>query len=188
MTGVTIREYEATLDLFRQLMAQVPPDRVTDPTPCASFDVARLIDHTIATQCMITDALRGKPFNMSGVRVAPDAQAEAFDRAGEEALTELRRNGAMEEQVEMPFGSFSAAHLMELCALDTFQHAWDLAKATGQSTDLDRDLVPDLMAVAVDHMVHAPRGEEPAPYGPERTAPDGGPPADRLAAFLGRQV
>ncbi len=48
--------------------------------------------------------------------------------------------------------------------------------------------VLNLMGLAVAHMAYAPRGEEPAPYGPEQTAPAGAPAAARLAAFLGRVV
>lgn len=77
---------------------------------------------------------------------------------------------------------------MGLAMLDTFQHAWDLAKATGQKTDLHAELAESLMDLAVAHMANVPRGEEPAPYGPEQTAPAGAPAADRLAAFLGRAV
>ncbi len=185
---ITTRQYEATLAVFRGIMTKVSPDQVGDPTPCASFNVAQLIDHTIATQCMIIDALQDKPFNIAGVEVTPHEQVAEFDRAGSDALAELRRDGAMDKVVAMPFGTFPGGHLMELCALDTFQHAWDLAKAAGQDTDLEPSMVDGLMAIAVDHMAHVPRGDEPAPYGPEQEAPEGASAADRLAAFLGRRV
>jgi uncharacterized protein (TIGR03086 family) len=162
---VSTQQYETTIAVFRRILEQVSPDQVDDPTPCASFNVAQLIDHTIATQHMIIDALQDKPFNMAGVQVAPDEQAAAFDLAAANAVAELHRDGAMDKILEMPFGTFPGQHLVELCALDTFQHAWDLAKATGQNTDLAPDITEALMAVAVDHMAHAPRGQEPAPYG-----------------------
>jgi uncharacterized protein (TIGR03086 family) len=170
------------------LLANVTPEQITGTTPCASFDVAQLIDHTIGTQHMVTDALQDKPFNMTGVEVARDEQAVAFDRAAADAIAELHRDGAMGKAVTLPFGTFSGEKLMGLAVLDTFQHAWDLAKATGQDTDLDAELAESLIGLAVAHMAHAPRGEEPAPYGPEQTAPAGAPAADRLAAFLGRVV
>ncbi len=185
---MSTQQYETTIVVFRRVLAKVSLDQVDDPTPCASFNVAQLIDHGIATQHMIIDALQDKPFNMAGIQVAPGEQPAAFDLAAANAVAELHRDGAMDKILEMPFGTFPGEHLMELCALDTFQHAWDLAKATGQDTDLAPDITDALMAVAVDHMAHAPRGEEPAPYGPEQTAPEGAPAADRLAAFLGRSV
>ena len=185
---MAMQTYETAIATFRQVLAGVTPDQLGSATPCASFDVAQLIDHTIGTQHMVTDALQGKPFNTTGVEVARSEQAAAFDRAASDAVTELRRDGAIDTTVTLPFGSFSGEKLMGLAALDTFQHAWDLAKATGQDTDLDADLAESLMDLAVAHMAHAPRGEEPAPYGPEQIAPAGASTADRLAAFLGRVV
>lgn len=185
---MTIQEYETAIATFRQVLAGVAPEQIGCATPCASFDVAQLIDHTIGTQHMVTDALQDKPFNMTGVEVARSEQAAAFDRAAADALAELHREGAIDKAVTLPFGAFSGEKLMGLAVLDTFQHAWDLAKATGQDTDLDAELGESLMGLAVAQMAHVPRGEEPAPYGPEQTAPAGAPAADRLAAFLGRVV
>ncbi len=185
---MTTHEYETAIATFRQALVGVAPEQITSATPCASFDVAQLIDHTIGTQHMVIDALQDKPYNTNGVEVARAEQAAAFDRAAADAVAELRSDGAMDKAVTLPFGTFSAEKLMGLAALDTFQHAWDLAKATGQDTDLDAELAESLMDLAVAHMAHVPRGEEPAPYGPEQTAPAGAPAADRLAAFLGRVV
>jgi uncharacterized protein (TIGR03086 family) len=183
-----IQDYESSIATFRRVLAGVTPEQIASATPCASFDVAQLIDHTIGTQHMVTDALQDKPFNMTGVEVARNEQAAAFDRAAADAVAKLRRDGALGKDVTLPFGTFSGEKLMGLATLDTFQHAWDLAKATGQDTDLDAGLAKSLMDLAVAHMAHVPRGEEPAPYGPEQTAPAGAPAADRLAAFLGRAV
>ncbi len=185
---MTIQDYETAVATFREVLAGMAPEQITSATPCASFDVAQLIDHTIGTQLMVTDALQDKPFNMTGVEVTRSEQAAAFDRTAADAVAELRRDGAIDKSVTLPFGTFSAEKLMGLAALDTFQHAWDLAQATGQNTDLNTNLAESLMVVAVAHMAHAPRGEEPAPYGPEQPAPAGAPLADRLAAFLGRIV
>lgn len=185
---MSTQDYETAIATFRQVLVDVTPEQITSATPCASFDVGQLIDHTIGTQHMVTDALQDKPFNMAGVEVARSEQAAAFDGAAADAVAELRRDGAMDRAVTLPFGTFSGEKLMGLAALDTFQHAWDLARATGQDTDLEPELAESLMELAVAHMAHVPRGEEPAPYGPEQTAPEGAPPADRLAAFLGRVV
>jgi len=183
-----LQQYEEAIAEFRTVLAAVTPAQVGDSTPCASFNVAQLVYHTIATQYMVVDALQGKPFNTTPVEVAPSVQSATFDRAAADAVAELERDGAMEQRVTLPFGSFSGAELMGLGILDTFQHAWDLAKATGQDTDLAPAMAEALMAPAVAHMAHAPRGEEPAPYGPEQPAPADATAADRLAAFLGRVV
>jgi len=185
---MSTKEYESAIAEFRQVMTAVTPDQVDAPTPCASFNVAQLIDHTIDTQRMVVEALQGESFGGSGAEVDPGDQAASYHRAAADAVAELHRDGALEKIVTLPFGTFSGEKLMRLAALDTFQHAWDLAAATGQETGLDARLADSLMEVAVAHMAHAPRGDEPAPYGPEQTAPEGAPAADRLAAFLGRVI
>lgn len=73
-----------------------------------------------------------------------------------------------------------------LASVDTFTHAWDLARATGQSSDLDPELAEQLLAGAKASIPDSVRGAEPMPFGPEQTAPANATAADRLAAFLGR--
>ena len=75
---------------------------------------------------------------------------------------------------------------LRLATTDTFAHGWDLAKATGQSTDLDPELAEGLLANAP--IPDTFRGDEPMPFGPQQEAPPGATAADRLAAYLGRKV
>ncbi len=185
---MSTKEYEHAIAEFRDVLAAVTPDQVDAPTPCASFNVAQLIDHTIGTQRVVVEALRGESLGGPDVEAGSGDRAAAYHRAAADAVAELHRDGALGKTVTLPFGAFSGEKLMHLATLDTFQHAWDLAAATGQDTDLDARLANRLMDVAVAHMAHAPRGDEPAPYGPEQTASQGAPAADRLAAFLGRVV
>jgi len=185
---MSTNQYESAIAEFRRVLTAVAPNQVDQPTPCASFNVTQLIDHTIGTQRMVVGAMTGESPGNDGDASTPQELATIYGRVASEAVAELSRDGALEKAVTLPFGTFSGRDLMRLAALDTFQHAWDLAMATGQDTNLDPELAEGLWEVAVGHMAHAPRGEEPAPYGPERTAPDGAPAADRLAAFLGRVV
>jgi len=70
---------------------------------------------------------------------------------------------------------------------DVLTHAWDLATATGQSTDLDPELAAEQLA-AVRAFV-APEFRGPGkPFGDEQPCSSGHTPADQLAAFLGRKV
>ena len=63
---------------------------------------------------------------------------------------------------------------------DVFTHGWDLAKATGQPTDLDPEMAEDLHAQVqgfVNDAFRGPDGE--APFGPEVAAPPSASAADR---------
>ena len=76
---------------------------------------------------------------------------------------------------------------MALATTDTFTHGWDLAKATGQSTDLDPALAEELLQAAQLLVPDQFRGDEPMPFAPPVEPPAGATAADRLAAFMGRQ-
>jgi hypothetical protein len=64
-----------------------------------------------------------------------------------------------------------------------------VAKATGQPTDLSPDLAAGVLSAVRGVISDDRRGDDgKAPFGPEQAAPDGASNADKLAAFLGRQV
>jgi uncharacterized protein (TIGR03086 family) len=91
--------------------------------------------------------------------------------------------------VNMPFGQMPGAAVLGLATTDTFQHTWDLAKATGRSTDIAPELAGALLGQAKQMIQPAFRGDDGvAPFGAEQPCPDGASPADQLAAFLGRKV
>ncbi len=185
MSTDSLREANA---IFRSTLNAVRTGQEHDPTPCASFDVTQLVDHTIGTHRLIVDALSGRPCNFDPIGVDASNWADTFDRWSEEALEALEAEGAMARMLDLPFGTYSGEELMGLGVMDTFQHAWDLAKATGQDTNLSPGMAAGLLAHGVEHMEHAKRGGEGAPYGPEQPVSEGAPVADRLAAFLGRVV
>ncbi len=78
---------------------------------------------------------------------------------------------------------------LAVATTDAFTHGWDLARATGQPTDLDPHLAAELLARARAFIQPAFRGDDGAkPFGPQQPAPPNATNADALAAFLGRTV
>jgi uncharacterized protein (TIGR03086 family) len=77
---------------------------------------------------------------------------------------------------------------MGLAPTDIFTHAWDLAKATGQSTDLNPELAAALLPQVEASIPDMFRGAEGSgmPFGAKQEAPAGATNADKIAAFLGR--
>jgi uncharacterized protein (TIGR03086 family) len=88
----------------------------------------------------------------------------------------------------LPFGTMPGSAFVGIAATDTFVHGWDLAKATGQNTDLSPDLAAGLLVGAKAFIQDGIRGDEPMPFAAEQQAPAGASSADQLAAFLGRKV
>jgi uncharacterized protein (TIGR03086 family) len=75
-----------------------------------------------------------------------------------------------------------------IAAGDVFTHGWDLARGTGQPSDLDSELAALLLAriePLLPDSMRGPGGQ--APFGPVVEVADSAPAANRLAAFQGRQ-
>jgi len=172
----------------RGVMANVTPDQLGDPTPCASWSVGQLINHIIGGQVFFTAGLNGVTPSAEEVDYSAGDYLSSFDTASAGALDAFGADGALTKIVKMPFGDMPGAALLGLATTDTFQHGWDLAKATGQSTELAPELAAGLLAQSQQAISDAFRGPEGAPFGPEQDCPDGASAADQLAAFLGRAV
>ena len=95
----------------------------------------------------------------------------------------------MDKTLRLPFAELPGGVFINIATIDTFTHGWDLARATGQPTDLDPELAAALLGFAQAFLSDAMRGPDSAsPFGAQVEAPAGATPADQLAAFLGRQV
>jgi uncharacterized protein (TIGR03086 family) len=184
---MSTRPLEEAIAVTRGVLAAVTPEQLGDPTPCESWDVAALINHIVGAQHFFLAGLTGNPPAASADYAAGDYLA-AYDEVSGEVLAAFSADGVMEQMITMPFGQMPGAAVMGLATNDTFQHGWDLAKATGQSTDLAPALAVSLLAQAKATIPPAFRGPEGAPFGAEQSAPDGASAADQLAAFLGRSV
>jgi uncharacterized protein (TIGR03086 family) len=112
-----------------------------------------------------------------------------FDAGAKDAVAAFDAPGAQEKMLDLPFGKFPGAAFMGLATTDAFTHGWDLAKATGQETDLNPKLAAKLLEGAKASIPDQFRGADgKAPFGPVVEAPASASAADRLAAFLGRTV
>jgi uncharacterized protein (TIGR03086 family) len=182
---------EQAVGVARGVLARITPDQLDDPTPCRSWKVRDIINHVVGGSFFFAEAA-GK-----GEAQIPDNEAQefasgdfvaAYDDGSKQAIAAFGAPGAMDKIMKVPFGEFPGAALMGLATTDTFQHAWDLAKATGQDTDLAPELADQLLGLSRKAVRAELRGEEPLPFAGERPCPDGASAADRLAAFLGRAV
>jgi len=174
------------------VLANVKADQLDDPTPCASWKVRDLLNHVVGgTYFFATIAETGQP--PAGQDAAPDFATGDFNASygegAKRAVAAFGAEGAMEKQMTLPFGQLPGAVFVNIAATDTFAHGWDLARATGQATDLDADLARQLLENARGFLPDAMRGPDgQAPFGPRVDVPESAPPADQLAGFLGRKV
>jgi uncharacterized protein (TIGR03086 family) len=168
-------------------VAAVRPEQLGDPTPCTQWTVRLLLNHLVGGNLAFLSMGEGTP--------PPDRSA---DHLGDDYLASFRatvdklkamfgRPGFLEQPANTPFGPGTGATLLQMRFNEFMIHSWDLARATGQSTDLDRELAERSLAMMQAALGQRPRDEN-LPFGPEQSAPDGAPAADRLAAFVGRVV
>ena len=175
-------------DVARSVLANVGADQLDLPTPCKDWKVADLIDHLVGGQHWSRCAMEGTEMTDSGAGAAQGDFVTTFDDAARANLDAFSADGALARTVNPGFGDMPAAALLGLSATDTFTHAWDLASATGQDTDLAPELAQGLLHQARQSIQPAFRSDEGSIFGPEQQAPEGASAADQLAAFLGRSV
>lgn len=171
-----------------QVMANVGQDQLDGATPCAKWNVGELIDHMVGAQHWGRQSIQGVEMTENGDGSAQGDFNGTFAAASQACLDAFSEDGALGRTVNPGFGDMPAGALLGLVITDTFTHAWDLAQATGQDTDLAPELAEQLLVASQQSIQPAFRSEEGNIFGLEQEAPEGASAADRLAAFLGRTV
>lgn len=185
---MSTQPFEQAIASTRSILENVTGSQLSDATPCASWTVAQLINHIVGGQHFFLAALAGTPPVSGDSDHASGDYLSAFDEVSSNAVAAFSQDGVMQKTFTLPFGEMPGAALMGLATTDTFQHGWDLAKATGQSTDLAPELAAGILQQSKMSIQDSFRGPEGAPFGPEQQAAPDASTADHLAAFLGRSV
>jgi uncharacterized protein (TIGR03086 family) len=170
------------------VLSNVKASQLDDPTPCASWTVRDLVNHIVGgtTYFAVTAETGDAPRGPGTDHTAGDFKAE-FDTGAKRAVAAFAADGALEQTLRLPFGELPGSIFVYIAATDTFTHGWDLAKATGQSTDLDPVLAQQLLDAVSGFLPDAMRGPDgKAPFGLKVAVSSSAPAADRLAGFMGR--
>jgi uncharacterized protein (TIGR03086 family) len=144
--------------------------------------VKALIDHVIAGNQRVVERARGQV-----ARLPEDLGAAHRSSAGV-AQDTFAAPQALTRTYQLPIGELPGSAFIELRTSDLLVHAWDLAVATGQPTDLDPELAEYVLAISKDMMSRPGLRGAGRPFGVEQPCGDERPAADRLAAFLGREL
>ena len=147
--------------------------------------------------CASAGATNSENVTTAETGLAPTPQAhdyasgdfrEAFRAGAAHAVAAFSEKGVMDRAMRLPFADLPGGVYVSIAALDTFVHGWDLAKATGQSTDLDPGVAESLLAFARAAVPDTARGPDGiAAFGPPVELAEVSCPADELAAFMGRR-
>jgi len=170
-----------------ELIARIPPDKATSPTPCPSWDVGALVNHVYSDIPKFTTGARGERPDWSRPEEHIGNDWVADFRAAAAALLAAWRAADPQKLVPMPGGGEQP--LLNLADNQTAEfavHAWDIARATGQSTDLDPDVGYRALTYGRQNLRPEFRGGTGSTFGQEVPVPDDAPIYDRLAGWFGR--
>lgn len=179
---------EQAIAVTRGVLVNVSQDQLGDATPCAQWKVRDLVNHVVGGQYFFEAGALGEPQAEGDTDFAAGDFVAAFDTGSQRCLAAFSADGVMDRMLTLPFGQMPGSAFIGLATTDTFTHGWDLAKATGQDTNLAPELAAQLLVGARHAIQPAFRSEDGAVFGLEQTAPAGASNADQLAAFLGRTV
>jgi uncharacterized protein (TIGR03086 family) len=170
------------------VLANVSAHQLDQPTPCASWTVRDLVNHIVGGTAYfaVTAETGAAPAVGDTDHTTGDFKA-AFQEGAQRAVKAFSAPGAMDKTMTLPFGALPGSIFVLIAANDTFTHGWDLAKATGQSTDLDPAIAAQMLDAAqvIPDEMRGPDGQ--APFGLKVEVPDSASAADKLAGFMGRQ-
>lgn len=171
----------------QQIVDRVKPAQMELGSPCTEWTVRDVIDHIVkgnawaaANLAAETGAVPRPTESMVGadparsLRETSGAMLEAF-----------KAPGARQKMLSLPFGEMPGAAFAGVRATDLLVHGWDIAKASGQSTNFAPDLNEMALAGARRTLTFDRAG---SPFGAEQPVAADAPAADRLAGFLGRTV
>jgi uncharacterized protein (TIGR03086 family) len=179
---------DRTLDQTGELIANAKPDQAGLPTPCASFDLRALINHIVYDVRMFTDTTQDLPRPPTGEDLIGDDWSGAFDAAAAGLMEVWRRPGMLERTFTSPLGELTATWRIGQQIADFAVHGWDVAKATGQPSELDPDVGQFALDWGRQNLKPEFRGEEGSgkAFGLEVEVPEEALLYDRLAGFFGR--
>jgi uncharacterized protein (TIGR03086 family) len=169
----------------------VHAEQMSAPTPCTAWTVQALLNHVLGTLWLIEGLLGDRaprhalaPGGLPAADLHGGDPATAYAEASAAALTAASAGDALVRVHATPLGEMPGPVLAGFTTLDIFVHGWDLAKATGQSTDLDPGLAAHVLAFAQQTITDDTRAPRIGPAVPAATH---APAIERLVAFLGRQ-
>jgi uncharacterized protein (TIGR03086 family) len=188
---MTTENIERAFAVTRGIVANLTPKQLDAPTPCVSWDVRETLRHVVGGAYYFATVVNTGKFPdppADDANLVDGDYVARYDEGIKQAVAAFGAPGAQEKMVELPFGTLPVPVFMGIATTDVLVHGWDIARATGQSTDLDPQLASQLLEGARLLIQPAFRGPDGvAPFGEEQPAPAGATAADQLAAFLGRR-
>ncbi|MCA9876999.1 MAG: TIGR03086 family protein [Thermomicrobiales bacterium] len=178
---------EESCGVVEAIIAQITPDQMSMPTVNDEWDVRDVINHLVRGNIWTVQNLEtgGAP-RPDGDAIGDVSPAQAFSESAEAMIKAFRAPGALGTMVAMPFGEMPGAGLAMFRFGDLIGHAWDLAQATGQDTNVAPHLSEQALAMARQRLEGMDRAQ--TPFKAIVVVAETSCAADRLAGYLGKSV
>lgn len=177
---------QQTAGIVSGLLGNVSAGQLNAPTPCADWDVKALTGHVIEGANMFTGMFGGRPGSAPEGDLAGAELAAAYDDAVGRLAAATSEPGALDKPVSLGRMQLPGSAALSLATADHLTHAWDLARATGQSLQVPDELAEFALS-SWQQMIQPPMRDGKM-FGGEQQPPPGASPMDRVAAFTGRTV
>ena len=161
------------------VVAGITPAQLENPTPCAEYTVRGVLEHMITGATAFAAAYRGQAPSEPDLS---DPLGDFGDVLGD-LVAAVTAPGALERQVQAPFGEVSGEAFARFIVLDGLVHGWDLSTATGQPYDPPEHLVVEVFEYARSTLDPLRDGDT---FTAAADAPAGASTLEQLVAYTGR--
>jgi uncharacterized protein (TIGR03086 family) len=168
-----------------QQIAQVRPEHLAGPTPCAAWNLGELLRHLVSENHGFAAAAAGLPASWS--TVDSDDPYRAYQKSAAAVTAAFAAPDVDDRPVEVrEFGVFPGRVAMRMHFLDFLVHGWDVATAIGVPYRPDDESTAAALAIA-SRLPDTPDVHGPgAPFGARIPMPAGTSDFERLLGLLGR--
>jgi uncharacterized protein (TIGR03086 family) len=183
-SGPSLALLQRAMDQLDSAIDHIQPNQSNQPTPCEGFDVRALVNHILYDFRQFERMLTGVDPGPPGADLLGNQDFSSAYRAAAESLMANWQQRGVDGTITNILGEFPATWAVGQHTTNLTVHAWDVVRATGQSTDLDPELGEQSLAWGRANL--KPEFRRPGTFGPEVPVPETAPIYDRLAGWFGR--
>jgi uncharacterized protein (TIGR03086 family) len=170
------------------LIRATRPDQGEVATPCFAFDLRTLVNHIVIDLKKFTSSVTGEKWEDDGRDLIADDWSAAYSAAAGDLMDAWKNEGVVGRTLQLAFGPMPAEWCIAQHVADLAVHAWDIAKATELSTNLDEEVGEAALEFGRTSLRPEFRGDEGSgkAFGHEVAVDRNAPLYDRLAGVFGR--
>ena len=153
-TDPLIAQHAVAARLTTGLAQQATPEQLTLPTPCAGWDLRRLLDHMTSENLGFAAAARGQGADLS-VWAHDENRADPvadYVAATDTLLAAFAEPGVLDQSFALPLltteREFPGHQAVLMQLVDGVVHAWDLARTLGLPLSIDDELTKPVLELA----------------------------------------